>query len=61
VGSSDQPEEVQIDWRDMEKPLDRPSGKAYKIVIKREPIPIIVLPGIMGTRFRESGGKGKRV
>jgi hypothetical protein len=61
VGSSDQPEEVQIDWPDMEKPLDRPSGKAYKIVIKREPIPIIVLPGIMGTRLRESGGKGKRV
>jgi len=54
--AGDQPEEIKIDWQDLGKPIDRPSGKAYKIVVKREPIPIVILPGIMGTRLRTGAG-----
>jgi hypothetical protein len=61
VGSDDQLEELEIDWRDLEKPIGKPSGKSYKIIIKREPIPIIVLPGIMGTRLRQSGAQSEKV
>jgi hypothetical protein len=59
--ADDQPEEVRIDWQDLGKPIDRPSGKAYKVVVNREPIPIVLLPGIMGTRLRQTGGAQKKV
>jgi hypothetical protein len=61
VGSDDQPEEIHVDWQDLEKPLDCPSGKAYKIIVNREPIPIIILPGIMGTRLRQSRDKNLKI
>src|SRR6266513_2038354 len=44
--------EIQIDWKDLGKPQTLPSGTTYKIVVKREPIPIIFVPGIMGSRLR---------
>jgi hypothetical protein len=59
--SADQPEEIRIEWQDLGKPVDRASGKAYKIVVKREPIPIVVLPGIMGTRLRQGAGKREKI
>lgn len=61
AGGDAEPEEISIDWQDLGKPIDRPSGKAYKVVVKREPIPIILLPGIMGTRLRTGRGTRKRV
>jgi PGAP1-like protein len=61
VGSDDQLEVVEVDWRDIEKPVQQTSGKSYKLVIKREPIPIIILPGIMGTRLRQSGGTQEQI
>ena len=55
------PEEIHVDWRDLEKPIDRPSGKRYKIIVDREPIPIILLPGIMGTRLRQSASPNRKI
>ena len=49
------------DWRDLGKPIPMPSGKDYQVVVKREPIPIILLPGIMGSRLRAAGGKKDRL
>ena len=54
-------EEVHVDWKDLEKPVNYPSGKTYVIIIDREPIPIILVPGIMGTRLRQSGVPGDKV
>jgi Lecithin:cholesterol acyltransferase len=54
--------EIRIDdWRDLGKPIDLPSGKNYEVVVKREPIPIIVLPGIMGSRLRAAKGSKDRL
>jgi len=48
---------IPIDWQDLGKPLDLPTGKSHKVIVKREPIPIILVPGIMGSRLRIPGGQ----
>jgi hypothetical protein len=54
-------EEVHVDWKDIEKPVKYPTGKTYVVIVDRESIPIILVPGIMGTRLRQSGGKRLKV
>ncbi|CAM3313931.1 alpha/beta hydrolase [Corallococcus sp. ZKHCc1 1396] len=50
--------EITIDWRGLSKPVKGlKQGSANKVVIKREVIPIIFVPGIMGSRLKH--GKEK--
>ncbi|RKH61279.1 alpha/beta hydrolase [Corallococcus llansteffanensis] len=50
--------EVSIDWRDLSKPVKGlKQGSPNKVVIKREVIPIIFVPGIMGSRLRQGNEK----
>jgi len=48
---------ITLDWQDLVKPLTLPTGRQHRISIRRETIPIIVVPGIMGTRLKSAEKK----
>jgi triacylglycerol esterase/lipase EstA (alpha/beta hydrolase family) len=56
---------IEIDWQGLFKPIEglqtSPQGTRVMngIVVKPEIIPIIFVPGIMGSRLRQSGNEGK--
>src|SRR4051794_34364119 len=49
--------EREIDWKGLAKPLELGTGQHHKLTLKRETIPIIFLPGIMGTCLRRTDGE----
>jgi pimeloyl-ACP methyl ester carboxylesterase len=54
------PEEnkAKIQWHQLFKPLKgMKQGAANKLAVKRETVPIIFVPGIMGTRMKNSAGE----
>jgi hypothetical protein len=49
---------VEIQWHQLFKPLKgMKQGAKNQLVVKREVIPIVFVPGIMGTRMKNSSGK----
>src|SRR6185295_10575719 len=51
--------ELKIDWKDLFKPLENLAPGAHGLQIKKEIIPIVFVPGIMGSRLKAAKGGDK--
>ncbi len=45
---------LQLDWADLFKPIQGLSPGEYEMEVKRETVPILFVPGIMGTRLKNT-------
>lgn len=48
-----------VKWKDLQDKLTVKAGEPADFTVEREPVPIIFVPGIMGSRLRQAGGKKK--
>ena len=46
--------ELEIDWKDLFKPLENLAPGAHQLQVKKEVVPIIFVPGIMGSRLKDA-------
>lgn len=47
-------EPIELSWKDLFKPIKLEAGKPASFVIRKEAIPIIFVPGIMGSRLKRT-------
>src|SRR5438045_2488436 len=56
------PKVVKVKWQDLLRPLQMQPDEQTQVVVQTETIPIVFVPGIMGSRLkRNEGGKDKWV
>lgn len=48
---------MELEWSDLFKPITGLKPGGYELTVKRETIPIIFVPGIMGTRLKNNKGE----
>lgn len=48
---------VAKDWKELVKPIKLEAGKPAVFAVKKETVPVIFVPGIMGTRLKRGGEK----
>ncbi|HSO00458.1 MAG TPA: hypothetical protein VLS89_19335 [Candidatus Nanopelagicales bacterium] len=52
---TDPPQQRKVKWTELDKPVDNlGTDVEHEVVVRREAIPLIIVPGIMGSRLRQA-------